>query len=122
MDQGFALAVGGAGEFVEDQNARIAQDDPRQGQTLFLAARQLAANLADARLIALGLRQNEFVREGPLRRRLDVLLLGPARAVGDVVVNGVVEQDRILRDNADLLAQTAQIDFAEIVTVDRTLP
>ena len=49
---GLALGVGLAGELVEDQDARVAQDGPGQGEPLLLAAGQLRARLADARLVA----------------------------------------------------------------------
>ena len=95
VDQGLALGVGLAGELVEDQDARVAQDGPGQGQALLLAAGQLGAGLADARLVAVRQLHDEVVGEGPLGRRLHVLpRCARAVAVGDVVVDRVVEQDR----------------------------
>lgn len=41
MDEHFALGIRLAGEFIEDQDAWIAQDRASQGDALFLAARQL---------------------------------------------------------------------------------
>ena len=38
VDVGLARGVDGAGELVEDQDARVAEDGPREGDLLFLAA------------------------------------------------------------------------------------
>ena len=72
MDQRLALGVDLAGELVEDQDARVAQDGAGQGDPLLLAAGQLGAGLADARLVALGQLQDEVVGEGPLGGFLDL--------------------------------------------------
>ena len=51
-------------------------------------------------------------------RRLDDFLargLGPA--VGDVVVDGIVEQHRILRHDADGAAQAFLRDLADVLTI-----
>ncbi len=39
-------------------------------------------------------------------------------AISDVVADGIVEENRLLGDLADLFAQRSQADFAEIVAVD----
>src|SRR5262245_10749093 len=52
MDQRLALGIGLAGTLVEDEDARIAQDGPRQGNPLLLPAGELAASLADPGVVA----------------------------------------------------------------------
>src|SRR5206468_11879910 len=56
---------------------------------------------------------DEIVSVGLARRGFHLFACGVAFAVGDVVVNRVVEQNRILRHHADLMAQTAQLRSEE---------
>ena len=51
---------------------------------------------------------DESMGVGLLARLDDFVAGGMRRAVADVVEDGVVEQQRLLRDNADLAAQVAQ--------------
>ena len=47
---------------------------------------------------------------------------GVGFAVGDVVVNGVVEQHRVLRDDADGAAQAFLRNVANVLTIDGNAP
>ena len=105
--------------FVEDQDRRVLQQRARNRQPLALAARQPLAALADRRLVAVGLRGDEVVRVGGAGRGLDLLRGGARRAVGDVAGDGVVEQHRLLRHDADLRAQRRQRHLADVAAVDR---
>ena len=53
MDQHFALQIHLTGRFVENQELRVAQNGPRQGDALPLAARQVRASRAHDRFITL---------------------------------------------------------------------
>ncbi len=117
VDERLALRVILAGELVEDQDGRVAQDSAGQGDALLLATRHLG-ELADARLVAVGQRRNKVVDERPPRRRLHVLGRGLVGAVSDVGEDRVVKQDRVLGDDADLLAQAAQVDGAQVEAVN----
>ncbi len=118
VDFQVALVVVLVGELVENEDAGISQDGASQGETLLLAAGEFVAALADGRLVFLGAARDEIVRVGPPGRRLHFLLGGTARAVGDVVVNGVVEEEGFLRHQANLLPEAAQVDIAQIEPVD----
>ena len=52
MDQRFVMGVERAGRFVEDQDARVLEQDARDRQPLALAARELVAALADDGVVA----------------------------------------------------------------------
>jgi hypothetical protein len=54
LDEPLADRVQGAGGLVEDEDARILEQYPCQGDALLLAARELVAALAHHRLVALG--------------------------------------------------------------------
>ena len=53
-DQGLVLDVDGAGGLVEDQDGRVAEHGPGQGDPLPLAAGEAVAALADDGVVALG--------------------------------------------------------------------
>jgi hypothetical protein len=61
LDQYLALRIQGAGGFVENQNLRIPQDGPGNGDPLALAAGQLGAPLADDRIVAVGQLSDEIM-------------------------------------------------------------
>ncbi len=103
--QGLALRVERAGRLVEDEHRRVAQHGPGDGNPLSLAAGQLHAALADARLVAVGEGGDEVVGVGRAGR-LDHLGLGRARAaVGDVLQDGAAEQKDVLRHDRQPPAQ-----------------
>ena len=52
LDQRLRFAVQVAGGFVQHQDARVFEDDARQGDALLLAAAQAVAALADDRVVA----------------------------------------------------------------------
>ena len=56
------------------------------------------------------------------RRALHRRAVGAGAAVGDVVFDGVVEEHRVLRDDADRLAQALLGDAADVLAVDRDAP
>src|SRR5262249_58407771 len=105
------------GKRLEDQNAGIAQEGAGQGEPLLLAAGQLGPGLADARLVAVRQAGDKVVGQRLLGGRLHILAARPAIAVGDVVVDGVVEERRLLGDNANLLAQAAEVGGPNVVAV-----
>ena len=53
LDQPLALGVERRGGLVEQQDRRVLEQGPRDGQPLALAARDLHAALADHRVVAL---------------------------------------------------------------------
>ena len=109
MDQRFTFDVGLAGEFVQNQDLGIPENRPRQREALFLAAGQFGPCLTDTGLVALCELADEVMGIGPLSGFFDIFALGPAIAVGDVVVDRIVEQDRVLRHQANLLAERPQV-------------
>ena len=76
--------------------------------------------LADHRLVAVRQRDDELVRVGGARRRLDLLRAGAPcdDSVRDVVGDRVVEQHRLLRHDADLPPQRGERHVAHVDAVD----
>ena len=107
------------GRFVEDEDLGILQDRARDGHALLLAARQLEAALADHRVVAVGQTLDEIVDMRRSRCLDDLIGRSFRPAIVDVVENGVVEQHGILRHDAEIAAQAALRDRAQILPVDR---
>lgn len=108
-----------ARRLVAQQQPRPLEQRARHGDALPLAARERLAALADARVEAAG---------GALRPRGEAHLLGrlehalAARrevAVLDVVQERVVEEHGLLRHERELLAQRADRDLAQVLSVER---
>ena len=105
LHQPLALGVEGAGGFVQDQNGRVLQDRAGNGQSLTLTAAQTASPFADHEIVAALLGQDELVGIRGAGRRLDLGVSGPGAAEAQVVADGLVEQNRLLRDDGDLTPQ-----------------
>jgi len=100
-----ALGVEIGGRIVEDEDGGVLQERAGDGQPLALPARQPHPALAHQRVVALGTGEDELlgVRVARGARHVGERRVGPP--VGDVVVDRVAEQERVLRDERDLRAQ-----------------
>ena len=85
LDQVLALGVDLAGGLVEDQDRRLAEDRAGDAEALPLPAGELAADAVEQRVVALGLFQDEVVREGALGGGDDLVARRARLAVGDVL-------------------------------------
>src|SRR5262249_37040186 len=83
-----------------------------------LAARELQSALADRGLVAVGKRRDEVVNLRQPRRLLDLLAVGAGAAIGDVVADRVVEEDGVLRHDADGPADAVLRDVPQVLAVD----
>ncbi len=122
LDEGFALAVEVARRLVQDQNARVRQDRPRDGQALLLPAAEAHAPLADERAVALLRLADETVGVRGLRRGDDLIGARLAPGVGDVLGDGAVEEKDILLHDAQERAVTAHVDLAKVAPVEQDAP
>ena len=122
LDDLLALGVERRGRLVEDQDPRIADQRAGDGDALALAARQVGAALLDDRVVAVRELEDELVRAGKLGRR-DHRFHRPGR-IGqrDILADRAVEQDILLKDDADLAPQPGGIDQREVDSVDQHPP
>jgi hypothetical protein len=104
---------------VEDEDRRVLDERARHRHALALAARQARASLAQDGVVALGQPRDEVVRVGGLRRRDDLVHRRVELAVANVVGDRAREQQRLLEDHADLVAQRLELEVADVVPVDR---
>ena len=111
--------VDGRRRVVEDEDPRVGEQRARDRDPLALAAAQRQPALADARVVAVGQRRDEVVRLRALGGRDDLLARGlVAPRVGDVLVHGRAEEERVVGDDGDLAAQRARVDVAHVDAVD----
>ena len=118
LDRLFGLRIERRRRFVEDQDGRVLQQGAGDGHALLFATRQLQAPLAHHGVVAIWQAFNKIMDRCRFRRRHDGVLAGTGLAVGDVVFDGVVEQDRVLRHDADGGAQRVLRDGPQILAID----
>ena len=109
--------------FVENQDRRILQQRPRDGDPLPLPAREQHAVVADHRVDALGHGGDEGLGMGAPHCVRNSLRLGAGQAaVGDVVGKGVVEQRDVLGHQRDLPAQAGQPVVGQRPAIEQDAP
>ena len=118
LDVHLALTVQRRGGLVEDQQVGVLEHGPGDRDPLALPAGQLHAPLADGRVVARGQPGDELVGAGLHRRLVHELGRGTGTAVGDVVRDRAVEQQRLLGDVGDRAAQRGLGDVAQVLAVD----
>src|SRR5829696_10205511 len=116
VDLGLRVEVGGG--LVEDDDGRVGQQQPGDGQALLLPARQPVATLPDHRLPPLGQALDQVQDPGRPAGVLDLLQGRVRPGVAQVGPDGVVEQVRVLGDQADGGPQALQLQVADVDAVD----
>src|SRR5215212_419361 len=118
LDLHLGLGVEVGGGLVEDDDGRVGQQQPGDGQALLLPARQPVAALADHRLPPFGQAFDQVQDPGPPAGVLDLLQARVRPGVAEVGQDGVVEQVRVLGDQADGGPQALQLQVADVDAVD----
>src|SRR3989454_4332882 len=123
LHQALGLAVERTGGLVEDQDLWVRDDRAGDGDTLALAARQANPPVADHRVVPVGERHDEVVGVPDLRGADDGRLRDLVPAVRDVLPDRGVEQERLLRDDAEKPPIGRLLERPQIPPVDgnRTL-
>ena len=105
LDRLFGFRIECRSRFVEDQDGGILQQRTCDGHALFFAAREFQPAFADFGVVAV--RQSDDQRMDMRRARgLFDFVAGRVRtAVQNVVVDGVVKQHGVLRNDRDRIAQ-----------------
>ena len=105
-DLGLGLGVHRRGGVVQDQDTGILEQRAGDGDALLLPSREGDALFPDQRVVAIGEGEDAVVDGSCPGGGLD-LGIGdlPAYAVGDILADGSREEERLLLDDADLLAQ-----------------
>src|SRR5262249_25900051 len=108
-----------AGGLVRQEDARVLENGACDRHALALTAAQAGAALADDRVVALGQAGDKRVSVGRLCRGDDLLLSRIEPAVANILAHRAAEQDRLLRHQADLRAQTLLRHAAHVVAIDQ---
>ena len=119
VDRLLGRGVDGRRRVVEQEHPRVAEDGAGEGDALALAAREREAALADDRGEAVGQRLDEPGRSGRFRGGPHRRVGGVGRAVGDVRVHGVGEQEGVLEHDPDLAAERVEGRGPHVDAVDR---
>ena len=108
-----------ARRLVEDHHGRILEQQAGDRQALLLAAGQAVAAVADDGVEAVGQRRR-WCRGSAPRRHAATQLVGGGVGLGvaQVVADRLVEQVRVLGDDADGGAQRVERQVADVVAVD----
>jgi hypothetical protein len=118
LHEAFAGGVQGAGRLVEDEDARVGEQHPRDSEPLLLPAGQAVAALADGGVPA-GVQPADALADvRGLGRRGQLVVGGVGPAVAQVVPDGRVEQVGLLRHDADRAAERGQRQVADVVAVE----
>jgi hypothetical protein len=119
LDRLLGRGVDRGGGIVEHEDPRVGHERAGDRDPLALAAGEREAALADHGVVAVGQLGDEAGRLRALGGPLDLLAGRVRAAVGDVVVHGRAEQERVVGNDADLVPQRAGLDLAHVAAVDQ---
>ncbi len=114
----FGVGIDRGEGVVEDEDARVADDGSGDGGALFLAAGESDSALANHGLEAAGELEDLVSDVGDGGGLFDLLGGGVRGAEGDVVADGVGEEEGLLRDEADVSAEGLEGEGADGAVVD----
>ena len=118
LHQTLALGVEGRGGLVEDEDGRVLEDGTGDADALALTAGEATTTVANHGVVAVLALHDEVVGIGYLSGLDDLFHRGVIYAEGDVVVEGVIEEDGLLVDVADEGTQFGDAYTLDVLAVD----
>src|SRR5213082_1093356 len=115
------LHVHGTGRFVEDEHGRILEKRARDGNALALASRKAHTPFTYERLVPLRQANDEVVRVGGPGGGDDFIFARSRPGVGDILGDARREENRLLQDDGELVAQIGQVEVAQICSIQENL-
>lgn len=91
--------------FIENENRRILEERTRNRETLLLPAREQTARLAHSGIEPLRQTLHELIESRSLKRFPDLSIRLVGEAVGDVLADGCIQEDGVLRHHGDLVSE-----------------
>src|SRR5579862_6661253 len=113
------LGVWRSVRFIEESDAWVLEDGTGDGDTLAFSAREPYPALADFCLIAIRKGEDAVMNCGCAARGEDLLVRCRLVRVLEVVHDRFIEHVTVLRDDADVAAETVDRDFLDIVVIDK---
>ena len=120
-DEGFTFGVEGTGGFVENEEVGLEENGTGDADALTLPTTEESTAVADGGIVGLGELKDEVVGLSNLRRLFDLLPGGTGSAVGDVVPDGVVEQECVLFNNTYVLPERGGTKLLDGTAIDEYL-
>src|SRR5690606_24755073 len=105
LDRELRLAVDGARGLVQDQDRSPAEESARDADPLALASGELLAPFAHRGLVSERVMKDEVMGIGRPRGGDHLLGRRFRAAVGEILAQGAPEEERLLKDHADLGAE-----------------
>src|SRR5215217_7971050 len=105
------------GRLIEDEDRGVPDHGARYGEPLPLPVGEESSLLSDHRVVPFGQRLYELVGVGGLGSGDDFLLARPRLPVGEVLAHGPVEDEGLLQQHRDVLAQRVEGQLAKVVAV-----
>src|SRR5262249_45437304 len=118
LDGALRFGIQRTHRLVEDENGSVFQQGTRDGDALALAAGESDAFCACGTFVALRFLENEFMSAGMPGSLLDFGIARARTPKSDVVANGIVEENGLLRDQSVLLAKVCNCPRANIGAAD----
>lgn len=118
LDNALALIVERGGRLVHNEDRRIFEEDASNADSLFLSAGEFDTALSDIGVKAGVELHNEFIRTGEPCGMNHFLKGCAGLPVLNIVEDGAGEQVHILFDDADILSQTFECKFPNILAVN----
>ena len=118
LDEAFALGVEGGSRLIEDENVGIAENCASYADALALTAREIGAAVAYDGIVAILLLSDEIVGVGNLGSSFYFLLRSVLDTEGDIISDGIVEEDGVLADDAHAPAQIVEAIVADVDAID----
>ena len=113
---GFVIQV--TGGLVQDENRRVSQHHARDGQPLFLPARETKTSLADDGVIAVRQPLNDIVNVSRMAGCFNLSFAGVHSCIAQVFANGTVKEHRLLAHDPYRSLQCLEAETSHVVTVD----
>src|SRR5271166_26134 len=121
LDRLLGFRIERRGRLIEQDNRRVLEEGAGDRDALALTAGKLHAALAAGRVVSVFETHDEVVRIGRLGRGDDLLLAGARPAHRDIFADRSLEQEILLRDITDLLAQRLQRRGRDVDPVEQDL-
>ena len=119
LDLAFGLGIKCGSGLIQNEDWRVAQENPGDGHTLFLPARERYTAFAHDSIKPVWQLVDHIAQAGFFGGEADLFFGGVQSAIGDVFAQRTAKQEYILTDDPDLRAQGAQSKRANIMPVDQ---
>src|SRR5580704_11348306 len=107
------------GGFIQNQNGRVLEQCARDRQALALASTELLLSLPDHGFETLRHAFDKFLGQRVAGGGANLIGCRIRAAIADIVGHRIVEQERVLRYNADFFPQRRQTQVAKIAPVNK---